>query len=83
SGYLQYVFGHFGISLPRTSYEQRTAGRRVSYSHMKPGDIVCYAGHVAMYIGNNQIIHARNERAGIGITSNPRYRTIITIRRVL
>lgn len=83
SGYLQYVFGHFGIRLPRTSYEQRTAGKRVSYSHIKPGDIVCYAGHVAMYIGNNQIIHARNERAGIGITSNPRYRAIITIRRVL
>ena len=83
SGYLQYVFAHFGIRLPRTSYEQRTAGKRVSYSNMKPGDIICYSGHVAMYIGNNQIIHARNERAGIGITSNPRYRTIITIRRVL
>ena len=83
SGYLQYVFAHFGIRLPRTSYEQRTAGKRVSYSNMKPGDIICYSGHVAMYIGNNQIIHARNERAGIGITTNPRYRTIITIRRVL
>ncbi len=83
SGYLQYVFAHFGIRLPRTSYEQRTAGKRVSYSNMKPGDIICYSGHVAMYIGNNQIIHARNERAGIGITTNPRYRTIVTIRRVL
>ena len=83
SGFLQYIFGHFGIRLPRTSYEQRTAGRRVSYSNMKPGDIICYAGHVAMYIGNNQILHARNERAGIGITTNPRYRSIITIRRVL
>lgn len=83
SGFLQYVFAHFGIRIPRTSYEQRTAGKRVSYSNMKPGDIVCYSGHVAMYIGNNQILHARNERAGIGITSNPRYRTIVTIRRVL
>lgn len=83
SGFLQYVFAHFGIRIPRTSYEQRTAGKRVSYSNMKPGDIVCYSGHVAMYIGNNQILHARNERAGIGITSNPRYRSIITIRRVL
>ncbi|MBQ9342478.1 MAG: C40 family peptidase [Lachnospiraceae bacterium] len=83
SGFLQYVFAHFGIRIPRTSYEQRTAGKRVSYSNMKPGDIVCYSGHVAMYIGNNQILHARNERAGIGITTNPRYRSIITIRRVL
>lgn len=83
SGFIQYVYAHFGIRIPRTSYEQRSCGKRVSYSNMKVGDIICYSGHVALYAGNGQILHARNERAGIGITSNPRYRKIITIRRVL
>lgn len=83
SGYIQYVYAHFGISIPRTSYLQRFAGREVSFENAKPGDIICYEGHVALYYGNNRILHAKGRDYGIVITDNAKYHPIITIRRVL
>ncbi|MBR2403193.1 MAG: C40 family peptidase [Lachnospiraceae bacterium] len=82
SYFTQACFGHFGISLPRTSYAQRSSGQAVSYSNAKAGDIICYAGHVAIYMGNGKIVHAANAKNGI-CYGNATYRDIITIRRVL
>lgn len=77
------VYRHFGKSLPHSSYAQRNVGRRVrSLSKAKPGDIICYSGHVAIYMGNNRVIHASNPRDGIKITKGAAYRSIVTIRRI-
>lgn len=82
SYFTQACFGHFGISLPRTSYSQRSSGQAVSYANAQAGDIICYAGHVAIYMGNGKIVHAANERLGICYGSAT-YRTIVAVRRVL
>ncbi len=82
SGFVQSVYKHFGISLPRTSGEMRGAGRGVSYSEAIPGDIVCYDGHVGIYMGDGQIVNAINSSRGIGILSAT-YTSILTVRRVL
>lgn len=82
SGFVQQVYAYFGISLPRTSYEQRGVGTAVSYDQAVPGDIVCYDGHVGIYIGDGQIVNAMNPAQGIGI-SPATYTNIITVRRVL
>ena len=83
SGYVMSVYRHFGKSLPHSSYAQRRVGRRVSsLSKAKPGDIICYSGHVAIYMGNNRGIHASNRKDGIKITKGAAYRSIVTIRRI-
>ena len=58
SGYTQSVYRHFGVSIPRTSGEQAGFGREIPYEDMEPGDLVCYSGHVAMYIGGGRVVHA-------------------------
>lgn len=82
SGFVLAVYKNFGYSLPRSSYAQAGAGRAVSYSEAQPGDIIYYGGHVGIYIGNGQIVHASTERSGIKITSAT-YRSIITVRRIV
>lgn len=81
SGFVMSVYAHFGISLPHSSSEIRRYGTPISLNNILPGDIVCYDGHVGIYVGNNQIISASNKIDGIKY-SNVTYRTIITIRRI-
>lgn len=83
SGFVQSVYSNFGVSLPRTSYEQQNAGREVSYSEAQPGDLICYGGHVAIYMGNGKIVHASNSRDGIKVSDNAAYRTILSVRRLV
>lgn len=81
SGFVWRVYKDHGYSVPRTSWELRNVGTEVSYANAQPGDIVCYAGHVGIYIGNGNIVHASTQRTGIKITSAT-YKPILTVRRV-
>lgn len=87
SGFTQQVFLNFGIQLNRTADAQRSNGRVISMSDIQPGDLVFYgsggyASHVALYIGNGQVIHASTPATGI-IISNVNYRTPMQINRVI
>lgn len=82
SGFVQSVYKHFGVSLPRTSGQMRGAGTGVSYSEAIPGDVICYDGHVGIYMGDGQIVNAINRSKGIGVLS-ANYASIVTVRRIL
>lgn len=83
SGFTMSVYRNFGIALPHSSAAQRAVGTAIgSLEQAEAGDIICYSGHVALYIGNGQIIHALNASRGI-VISNARYSRILAIRRVL
>lgn len=86
SGFVMRIYQHFGYSLPRTSSAQAGATKTVSSGDVRPGDLFFYGSggvsHVAMYIGNGQIIHASNPRTGIKISS-AYYRTPVKIGRVI
>lgn len=82
SGFVMSVYANFGVSLPHSSASDRNQGYAVaSLEEAQPGDLICYSGHVALYIGNGQIVHASNKRTGI-IVSDAGYRTILAIRRI-
>ena len=83
SGFVQSVYSNFGVSLPRTSYEQQNAGTEVSYADAQPGDLICYGGHVAIYMGDGKIVHASNSTDGIKISNDATYRTILSVRRLV
>ncbi|MGL4485332.1 MAG: NlpC/P60 family protein [Anaerovoracaceae bacterium] len=82
SGFIQSLYKHFGISLPRTSYDQAKVGINVPLDKLKTGDIIHYPNHVALYIGNGMVVHAAEPGVGI-IVSNMYYKKPTGARRVL
>ena len=87
SGFVQSVYANYGYSLPRTAAQQSGAGTEVSLSDIQAGDLLFYSnggdiGHVAIYEGNGQIVHASNSRDGIK-TSSYDYRTPVKAVRVI
>ena len=83
SGFVMLIYQHFGISLPHYDAAIRQKGKRVpSLAQAKAGDVICYYGHVAIYLGDGRIVHASNRRDGIKISERADYRTIADIRRM-
>ena len=87
SGFTLAVYRNFGISLPHSSRAQANCGTKISVSEAKPGDLIFYGSgkginHVAMYIGNGQVVHASNSRTGI-IISNAYYRSPVKAVRII
>lgn len=82
SGFVMSVYNNFGVSLPHSSAADRSVGATVNgLENAQAGDIICYSGHVGIYIGNGQIVHASTAKTGI-IVSNASYRSILSIRRI-
>ena len=83
SGFVMSVYANYGVSLPHSSSALRSSGSGVEggLSAAQPGDIICYSGHVGLYIGNGQIVHASTSKTGI-IVSNADYRQVLAVRRI-
>lgn len=83
SGFVMSVYANFGVTLPHSSTADRTQGYEVEggLANAQPGDLICYSGHVAIYIGNGQIVHASSSKTGI-IISNADYKKVLAVRRI-
>lgn len=82
SGFVMSVYANFGVSLPHSSSALRSVGYGISLADAQPGDIICYSGHVAIYCGNNTIVHASTKSTGIKYTSPANYKPILAVRRI-
>ena len=82
SGFVMSVYANFGVSLPHSSSALRSVGYGVSLADAQPGDIICYSGHVGIYVGNNTIVHASTAKTGIKYTSPANYRQVLAVRRI-
>lgn len=82
SGFVMSVYANFGVNLPHSSAADRSQGYAVdSLANAQPGDLICYSGHVALYIGDNQIVHASTSKTGI-IVSRADYKKVLAVRRI-
>ena len=82
SNFVMRIYEAFGVSLPHNSYQLRSVGYEVSASEIKAGDIICYQGHVSIYMGDGRCVHASNSKDGIKISPKWNYTHVITIRRI-
>ena len=82
SGFVMSVYANFGVGLPHSSSAMRNCGYGVSLAEAQPGDIICYSGHVAIYCGNNTVVHASTPATGIIYTSPANYNNVICVRRI-
>lgn len=83
SGFVMAVYSHFGITMAHDAGVQRSYGREVSLAEAQPGDLVCYYGHIGIYIGGGQIVHAVNEGMGIAVTGTGYIGPVISVRRIV
>lgn len=82
SGFVMAVYAHYGVSLPHYDASIRKCGKEVkSLARAIPGDVICYDGHVAIYLGNNRIVHSTSSQHGVCIWNNAAYTRILSIRR--
>ncbi len=82
SGFVMSVYANFGVGLPHSSSALRGVGYGVSLADAQPGDIICYSGHVGIYVGNNTIVHASTPSTGIKFTSPANYKNVLAVRRI-
>ena len=83
SGFVQSVYRDMGYDISRTTYTQLNDGVSVSYADAQPGDLINYGSHVAIYMGDGQIVHAANEQLGITTSTNATYQPIVDVRRII